>query len=574
MKCPDCHKTFSRPDALKRHQTTQHGDESGRKNLACRHCDDKASRLDTLRKHVRRKHRSVNAGDGANAEHGLQNVPHSDGATQGPSNALGDANLDAEAEEIDVGVPADDNSFESLSLRVQHILEQNRGRIETYVRESNRLQDLYNFTVRSASASELKGFLHKIFESQKHRFKINVSFGFILKNHLTGELVYYYASTNNRLLEHPVTVGHRADLDGVFSSIEQHDILEYCQKQRPNSKYGVIMITNALFYVNKMKSFTIGCADAALQEYLLSKRSLINFIRDRHGMRYRDNFCLFRCLAFDANGGTYVGLDRDAKKLCQEFCSQERISINSFPGVRIDQIPKVEDMFKVNIEIFTLEEKRRDAVNMLSEDLEEDEEPMDDQNVTQGPRLPACRLESHRVLRSRMRYERTVFLNLFKRHFSLITKLGAYSNCWSCKKCEKLFAHRGNAIAHERNCSSQTRIIFTGGGYGSPKTVFDLLEEHGIDVPADDRFYQFRLSFDFECLFEAEDTVPAEGSKNHISTNLSRHLLVCVLMCPTSIRRVASYRMEIPSSLLPKCTNILWRSAKWRTTSSPTSIVT
>lgn len=531
MKCPQCDKTFTRLDALKRHEQSQHPASTDARLRKCHTCDYQTIRLDVLRKHEARSHANVdvlqlhppNQDEESNAAgpSGIQAYPHDpSNSVAGPS-GIHDVNLDSEAEEIDIGVPPADDPSKPLTDRVHTILESNRNRIRSYVRKSNRWQDLYNFTVRSASATELTTFIERIFESQAHRFKINVSLGFILKNHVTGELVYYYASTNNRLLDHPVTVGSRADIPKVFRSIEQYDLLEYCIQQRPNSKYGVLMITNALFYVNKIKQFPIGCHGVHLPEYLRRKRTLINFVKDRHGRNFDDNMCLFRCLAYHLEGGTHQGLERKARDMCKRFCDHVRLSVQRFPGVRLSQLKAVEDLFQLNIEVFTLKPyQRRD--DMMLEGDDNNDDPADGECPMEIPdaRVPWTDLRSKKVLSSRMRYDKTMYLNLFDRHFSLITNLNAYSSCWSCRKCDKLFRLRGNAIAHERNCTAETRVVFAGGGYGTPKTVFDLLEEHGIHVPQCERYYQFRLSFDFECLFSETPSIPPPSDKQSFLNEL------------------------------------------------------
>ena len=66
--------------------------------------------------------------------------------------------------------------------------------IRTRFSGKNRILDWYNFRLSSLQPQELITHLNNIFTDQSLVFKLNVSFGFILRNNETGALQYYYAS--------------------------------------------------------------------------------------------------------------------------------------------------------------------------------------------------------------------------------------------------------------------------------------------------------------------------------------------------------------------------------------------
>ena len=77
----------------------------------------------------------------------------------------------------------------------------------------NRILDWYNFHLSSLQPQELITHLNNIFTDQSTVFKLNVSFGFILRNNETGALQYYYASRNNeQVFEEPFQINTAADL--------------------------------------------------------------------------------------------------------------------------------------------------------------------------------------------------------------------------------------------------------------------------------------------------------------------------------------------------------------------------
>ena len=59
------------------------------------------------------------------------------------------------------------------------------------------------------------------------------------------------------------------------------------------------------------------------------------------------------------------------------------------------------------------------------------------------------------------------------------------------------------------------------------KTVFDQLEQLGMNVPHDDRFYPYRSTFDYESYFDKSD-LPDAGEK---SVWVARHVPCSVSVC-------------------------------------------
>ena len=110
--------------------------------------------------------------------------------------------------------------------------------IRTRFSRKNRILDWYNFRLSSLQPQELITHLNNIFTDQSTVFKLNVSFGFILRNNETGALQYYYASRNNELVfEEPFQINIAADLQQVREALLNLDVLEWVRQRRPNSKW-------------------------------------------------------------------------------------------------------------------------------------------------------------------------------------------------------------------------------------------------------------------------------------------------------------------------------------------------
>ena len=116
------------------------------------------------------------------------------------------------------------------------------------------------------------------------------------------------------------------------------------------------------------------------------------------------------------------------------------------------------------------------------------------------------------VQQSHQRYADTMYLNLNENHFSLITNLDKYCKCYECRQYQKLWKGAWEMNCHERTCNQVTKKKFVGGSYQSEATVFELLEDEGIMVPEEDRYYPYRITYDFESYFLKED-LPASSDK-------------------------------------------------------------
>ena len=114
--------------------------------------------------------------------------------------------------------------------------------------------------------------------------------------------------------------------------------------------------------------------------------------------------------------------------------------------------------------------------------------------------------------RSHRNYPNTLYLNLFKKHFSYIISLAQYSKSFCCLRCGKYWKDGFKLNRHEKTCEAKTRLKFPGGAYVVPPTIFEQLEDERIHVPEELRYFPYLATFDFECLF-SEVNLPKNSSK-------------------------------------------------------------
>ena len=106
--------------------------------------------------------------------------------------------------------------------------------------------------------------------------------------------------------------------------------------------------------------------------------------------------------------------------------------------------------------------------------------------------------------RSHPHFSSTMYLNLYENHFSYIKDLARYSKSFCCSRCGKYWQKGFRLNRHEKTCDGKVQLKYPGGAYHVPKTVFEELEEEGLIVPKEARYFPYRATFDFECYFDQE----------------------------------------------------------------------
>jgi len=179
---------------------------------------------------------------------------------------------------------------------------------------------------------------------------------------------------------------------------------------------------------------------------------------------------------------------------------------NKFPGVTLRELVDVEDVFEINVVVYALE--------------------VDDQS----PKATVVQL-------SRKKYERTMYVNLHESHFSYIFDVSKYCQRYEFQGCSEFWTSK-HFHYHLRTCDAQVKHIYVGDVHNNKKTVFDQLEQLGIYVPHEDRFYPYRSTFDYEIYFDKSD-LPDAGEK---SVWVARHVPCSVSVCS-----------NVPNFEKPKC---------------------
>ena len=369
--------------------------------------------------------------------------------------------------------PVEHAANDELSSAIRDAVRENWGSVRTHV-VNGPVQTRYNHRLTSLDTRDLHDQLFLLFEEQTTAFKVNVSFGFILKQKATSRLRYYHSSNNccGRYLEEPSLITNRADFDRFLARIQESDILQWAVAQRPNSDWVCEHVTNATFFLNRIVDHPIGCVGINLPDYVKNNKDIVGLAKDEHGAIYNDNLCLFLCLA--------LHLEATVATLYAKYTDT---SVHDFAGVPLDELDKVETKFKTNVCVYQLVE------------------------IADG------KTTAELVRRSMGHYADTMNMNLHETHYSYIRDIGKYCHSYRCRKCgDSLWKRPWKLHRHESTCEAGVNQIYKGGVYRPPSSIFERLDDEGIIASPVLRYFPYRATFDFECYF-SDERLPVNSDK-------------------------------------------------------------
>ena len=170
------------------------------------------------------------------------------------------------------------------------------------------------------------------------------------------------------------------------------EFIQHTLNKRPNTRWELALLTNLQAVVYPL-DFPAG-AFVSLPNYIKNSKSIKGLDISKQGVPYTDNLCAFRCLAHFSDKSSEVYVRELFQQYLTHTCSKEK----DFKGVPFSNMTPFEDCFQINVNVYSLFE-------------DDSAEPM---------------------FKSLMRYEKTMFLNLYDNHFSLITKIESYCKKYKC----------------------------------------------------------------------------------------------------------------------------------------------
>ena len=299
-------------------------------------------------------------GDGANVSTGGGvSTPHTRSASAEPP--LTRRKIDHLPALGDVTKPPP-NLTENMAAAEQQLYVSHWSAIKSYSHIS-KVQSVFNLRLNESSIPDLAPKLQAVFDSQKNAFKLNSSLGFVLRHNDTAELRYYHSSiNNNRLFDEQTLVDSPSDFHNFVEKLEETDFLEHARQARPNSEWVVHFVTNLSLYINHLPGPLRG-GPTKRRQGVVSPNS-------------KHNQCFFHALALHKNQNVLRDyLNRDGKKRTHKLCTQrlaqslyEKFTSthkNDFNGIYMFQLPHLEELYDVGIQIYTLEQRVNKSVAVL-----------------------------------------------------------------------------------------------------------------------------------------------------------------------------------------------------------------
>jgi len=118
---------------------------------------------------------------------------------------------------------------------------------------------------------------------ERTRFKINYSYGVILRNVETDQLRYFYGSLGNaRMLDFAVLISNQDDLRSFLENICDFDMRE--KIERPNTKWVLITVINIIFFISLSPNIPVG-GGVELPSFIVNNKGLHALVK-RNGRDY------------------------------------------------------------------------------------------------------------------------------------------------------------------------------------------------------------------------------------------------------------------------------------------------
>lgn len=361
---------------------------------------------------------------------------------------------------------------------------------EALILQQHRLgpvQSVYNFPLNNdVSVDQLMRYAEEIYRREQRAFRANLVFGVILRNRENGQHRYFVPYNNNAILERPLFVSRRTDLRRLRLQLERMDITNELLRNRPDTKWIPVLVTNVHFTVYSTY-YPLG--QGIVPDYLLKKESIYPLVKSQKtGRAYEDNLCAFRCLALH-RGYDIKAVEGPALEYYRQWMSSSE-SRPEFQGLSFEDFPDFETRFNVNMEVYSLEED--------------------------GFALS--------VYKSRGVQDTTMFVNAYENHLSYIRDFAKYAKKYRCKTCDRHFDRSFNLHRHQRKCSQQTKYVFPGGFHQPRDSIFDKLDQFGINVPEDQRTFPWFICYDFEALLRKVSDKPTDflqWTQQHVPVSVS-----------------------------------------------------
>ena len=308
---------------------------------------------------------------------------------------------------------------------------------------------VFNFAMSPFDMSLFNDKLVYVFEELPCAAKLNLAFGFVLKNVEDGLCRCFYAHENNTVIERSKLVSTPADKTNLKDGMQKMDIVDICTRERSNTKWKFYKLTNLTIFSSLLKDVPLGCKDTVLPEPLLRNCNVNCLTFERNTRQpYNDNLCLFRALALHLHGNEK--LEEETSKIFNLFLNNcGGGDPSKFQGVHMTDIPTVEDLLQLNIFLYDIGFVDGELIGEL------------------------CR-------RSIQKYEKSVKLLRYNNYICYVNNINALFKAFRCTTCDTFFSKTGNLERHLVTCSDRVKHSYPKNVYELRETLFEKLDAFNI----------------------------------------------------------------------------------------------
>ena len=279
------------------------------------------------------------------------------------------------------------------------------------------------------------------------------------------------------------------------------DLLTLLMTNRDSTEWDFICVTNVLFTTYKTQFPIGGVSAVSLPDYVKNSTAVVALHTDpRTSRAYDDRYCAFRALAFHNSPHRQSDVEKALKCLegrtkyyLGKWLKHTSTSPEEFEGLSMDQIGDFEKLFSVDISVYMLEENLIATAVYISQEA----------------------------------FKNHMFLNIFEDHFSYITDFECYCKKYKCELCDRLFNDKANYNRHIKSCEGDVcKHVYPGGYFKNSCGIFDDLEQYGISVCENERYYPWYSFFDMEAMLKQLDDTSSDTAKltwirEHVAISVS-----------------------------------------------------
>ena len=219
--CTQCPKfSIKSQNDLNCHIAKKHSAPKPDVTFKCKLCSQESPRFWALRQH-------------RNTQHGMQ---------------IGWRTRDVDVEQI-VG-DVEDHSLRKELRSCQHFL------VDSELERAR--HKVFNYAVETLNETIVNEKLDHFSNNLKCAAKVNLAFGFILKNIEDGGFRYFYAHKNKTLLDWSKLVCTHDDLAKLKDFLNKTDVIESCSREWKNTKRRFYKLTNLTVFAASLKDVPMG----------------------------------------------------------------------------------------------------------------------------------------------------------------------------------------------------------------------------------------------------------------------------------------------------------------------------